>query len=391
MAFFDDLQPVTIASAFVVGMALALLNTLRIPLGQRLALSETGIGWLLSTRYLVLIPMMILSGILIDRNGPRGVLFAGSLLTAGAVFTLALGRTYVSTLTAILFLGVGAACLSTGSIVLMPRAFFVGKPVAASLNLGNVFYALGALVTPAVAEWLIRRLELRRGVGILALLCLVPALATSLTPTAAFDFGGNPDDLDVSAVLAHPVLWLAGLVFLLYIPLENSLGNWGTTYLMHLGATEQRAERLLAGFWLTFVVGRLVTALVQQDRWWHSAFEPWLMLGLALTAAVCLGNLAGSEKLRPVALGWLLLGLSLGPIFPTLVAILFEFFPVREHGTAYGAMFSIGSIGGLILPPMLTSWVRRTTPRRAMILPMGVALLLALATLTLGVIRNAQR
>src|SRR5262245_59897025 len=120
MALFENVQVVTIASAFVVGMALALLGSIKLPLGQRLALGDLGVGWLVSTLYLALIPMMILSGILIDRSGPKGVLFVGSLVPASPLFTLSLGRNYATALTAILFLGAGAACLSTGSIVLMP-------------------------------------------------------------------------------------------------------------------------------------------------------------------------------------------------------------------------------------------------------------------------------
>jgi fucose permease len=307
-------------------------------------------------------------------------------VTALALFALAVGRGYRNALVAILFLGFGAACLSTGSIVLMPKAFFPGK-TAAALNMGNVFFALGAFLTPPLAEVLLKRLDFRRGVGLLAVLCLVPALTAAMTWTPAFEMGGQPEQLDVGKVLGHPILWLAGLVFLLYGPLETSLGTWATTYLTHLGASPQRASLLLSCFWLTFLAGRLGMAIVQQARW-PSSLDPWLILLLALAAAVCLGNLAGTEKLRQAVVGWLLLGAFLGPIFPTLVAILFEFFPVHEHGTAYGAMFSIGSIGGLVLPPLVGVCMRRTSVRRTMLLPMVVALVLAFVALFFGVLRN---
>jgi fucose permease len=391
MAIFEDVQAVTIASSFVVGMLLTLLGSIKLSLGKRLELSDAGVGWLLSALYLALVPMMLVSGVFVDYSGPKWVLFAGSLVTAAALFLLAVGRKRAQGLVAILLMGAGAACLSTGSIVLMPKAFFPGSPPAAALNFGNVFFALGAFIMPPLAEWLLRGLDFRRGMGILAVLCLVPALFAGLAPRAAFEVGGPAaPPLDLAHVLGHPILWLAGLVFLLYGPLESSVGTWGTTYLTHLGTSEQRAALLLSGFWLTFLAGRLGTAFLQHQRWWSSAYEPWLILLLALAAAVCLGNLAQSEKPRHAIGGWLLLGAFLGPIFPTLVGILFEFFPAHEHGTAYGAMFSIGSLGGLVLPPFVGVCVRRMNVRRAMRVPMVMALVLALATLVFGVLKNLQ-
>src|SRR5689334_2995650 len=101
---------VTISGAFVFGMVLALLGSLK----------------------LALVPMMLLSGVLIDRWGVRGVMAMGSVVTALAIYSLALKPTYSRAFAAILLAGLGAAGLSTASIVLMPRAFFPTQ-VAASL------------------------------------------------------------------------------------------------------------------------------------------------------------------------------------------------------------------------------------------------------------------
>src|SRR5438128_1488089 len=44
MSAFDQLAPVTIACAFVVGMVLALLGSVKLPLAKRLDLTEARIG-----------------------------------------------------------------------------------------------------------------------------------------------------------------------------------------------------------------------------------------------------------------------------------------------------------------------------------------------------------
>src|SRR5579862_7490097 len=59
---------VTISAAFVFGMVLALLGSLKLALAKRMNLGEGRIGFLLSALNFALMPMMILTGMLID-NG----------------------------------------------------------------------------------------------------------------------------------------------------------------------------------------------------------------------------------------------------------------------------------------------------------------------------------
>jgi fucose permease len=270
----------------------------------------------------------------------------------------------------------------------MPEAFFKDNP-AASSNLGNVFFGLGALVTPALAEVLIRRAGFRRTMILLALFCLALTVVTILTPAGAFPSRATPEELptqhaDVGKILSDPVLWLTGLVFLLYGPLEGAMGTWATTYLTELGYREGRAALLLSGFWLTFLAARLMTAIWLQQGVLPEDSEPWVILVLALVAAVALGNLAGTHKRGSAGAGLLLVGAAFGPIFPTLVGILFKHFEPYQRGTAYGAMFAIGATGSLFLPPLIGAYARRTSVRKALRIPAVVALLLAAAVLLLA-------
>jgi fucose permease len=377
----QEVTAVTVCGAFVFGMLLVLLAGLRPVLAERLGVDERRIDGLLSIFSLALIPTMILSGVLTDRLGARSVILVGSVVTSVAILCLARSQTYLNAIGSVLAVGAGGACVSTGSSVLMARAFFPHHE-AASQNLGNVFFGLGALVTPGLAELLIGRLGFRRALTILGLVCLLPALAAVVTSHAAFDLGVQA--ADPALVLNHPVFWEAALVFLLYGPLEGSLGTWAIRYLTSLGFRVRPAEWLLAGFWFTFLAARLVTAVVQQQQERpNAALEGWLLVGLALAAAVFLGNMAGAHARWSAALGLLLVGACLGPIFPTLVGILFEHFP-NARGTAYGGMFSVGAAGGLILPTLLGSYARRTSVREAMRIPLVTALLLAVAAMLLA-------
>jgi fucose permease len=386
MALFQEVTSVSVTGAFVFGMLLVMLSSARPALAKRLVLAEGSADWLIGTFNLALIPMMILSGLAVDYFGAQVSAIAGSVVSALALFTLATADTYLRAQGAILLLGAGGAFLSTASSVLMVKAFFPENE-AASQNMGNVFFGVGALLAPVLTHTLLNRLGYRRGLMFVAIIVLAPALAAALTAPQAFRFETESGSL--ASVFAAPVFWAAAAVFLLYGPLEGSLGLWTTRYFNAMGFREKTAQWLLTGFWLAFLSARLAAALLQKDHVPRFSLHGWSIIILALGAAVAVGNMAGARTRSSAAGGLLLVGAFLGPIFPTLVAVLFQNF-TGERGTAYGAMFSVGATGSLLLPPMIGVYARRSSPQRAMRIPMILALVLALAAFVLAVIQPAR-
>jgi fucose permease len=382
---FQSPTAVTISGAFVVGMLLVLFTSIRLLLAKRLDISESRADWLVSSLSLALIPAMLMAGICAGLFGAEGVLLIGSLVTTAGLLILAFAGNYPTALGAVLLSGAGCAFLSTGTSVLMLKAFFPDNELA-SQNLGNVFFGFGALAAPPVAGVLIQRLGYSRALSSLAFIALLPALLAAFTQRAAFaDLRDQSPDL--AAVIRHPVFWLVSLAFLLYGPLEGSLGAWATRYLGSFGFREHLALWLLAGFWLSFLAARLGTALLATSLQNRGPLKASLQAGfivvLALAAGVALGNMAGARTRFTAALGLLLVGAFFGPIFPTLVSILFGTLS-NERGPAFGAMFSIGASGNLLLPPLIGLYARRKSLQAAMRVPMVTALMLALVTLVLA-------
>jgi fucose permease len=375
----------TLTSTYLVGMVLSLLGGIRVPLAQRLGVSEARVDGLLTVLNLALIPMMLVSGLLIDKWGVEVMLIAGSLLAAVGVAFLAVSRTYFQALGSVLVVGASAPVVSTASIVLMPRAFFPDH-LAASFNLGNVIFGLSALLTPTVGERVIRRWDLRRALLLLALLCVVPAALAGLTPPREMTVPNQ--EADLNKVLGDPFLWLTALVFLLYFPVETFFATWTGRYLTDLGYPPRSTTYLVSGFWLSFLTGRFLAALLQeQSRVLPAGSEPWLILVLGLLTAIMLGNLVGAYYPSSAAMGILLVGFCLGPIFPTLVGIVAEAFP-NDQGIAYGGMFALGAAGSWFFPPLLGVYARRKTVRNAMRVPMVLALIMAAPALVLGLVRR---
>lgn len=380
-----SLIPVTLISAFLCGSCLTILGSIKLALARRLGIGEGRVGLLLGALNLALIPMMLASGMLVDEIGVEWVLMSGALLAALAVACLAMSLTFRAALASTLFLGAGIAGVSTSCSVLMLHAFFpLNMPAAAALNLGNVFFGLGALVTALLANAFVQRFGYQQSLLLLALCCLAPVAAAFATPREAFYL---PRHGNLSDVILDSRIWLAGLVFLLYGPLENILGTWATTYLTNLGFRERQAFGLLAGFWLTFLASRFLAALLQRWGFARLGFSDGagaaLIVGLALLAGVILGNMAGTSSRSSAGWCLLLVGLVLGPIFPTLAGIVLDQFP-NEPGTAFGTMFAIGGTGSMILAPVIGIYVRKSRVQQTLWILMVAALLLAAAGLVLG-------
>jgi fucose permease len=357
------------------------LGSLKLSLSRSFNIGEGRFGALLWVQNLAVLPMMIVSGLWIDTWGVRPVLIFGSFATALCLFALSSRPGVPQAFTAVILCGFGSAGLCTGSIMLMPEAFFPDHR-SASLNVGMVFFALGALVTPALTDVLLRIVGYRRTMAILALPCLVPGLLAAVTKTEELRSAGTGTP-DFVSLLSNNSLLLAGLVFALYAPLEASISSWATTYLTDRGHGERRAVWLLSGFWGAFLLSRLAVGALMNAGYLRPGSEAWVLVIPSLLAAVVLGNMAGTVGTASAGRALLLVGFFLGPIFPTLVGMVFKQLGSESHmeGTAFGLLFAAGSLGSLVLLPVVNRSTGKSSPQVALRVPMFGALLLTAVAL----------
>jgi fucose permease len=387
MSSTQAVTAVTISGAFVVGMVLALLGSIKLALARQLKLGEARVGGLLFALNLALIPMMLLTGLLIDQLGVRVVLILGAMIASAAIFSMSLSPNYRRAFFAVLFLGLGVAAVNTSVVVLMPRSFTgTERELTANINLGHVFIAMGALITPVLADVLLRTLGYRRTVMLMALGCLVPAFLCFLPAFGKElekqEFNWSQHFWQVQSL----DLLLAGLVFFFYAPLEGAISTWTTTYLIEHGYNEGRAALLLTGFWTAFMGSRLLVAFLQLKPGW----DPFLIVVPALLTAVVLGNLRGTARPTGARNGMLLVGFLLGPIFPTLVGIMFRKFEL-DRGTVYGVMFAIGSAGSLVMAPLVGLRAGNHNAQAGLRITMFLALLLTLMAVVFALVVGSGR
>jgi len=369
-----------VAALLVGGMGVALLGSVKVPLARRLRMDEARAGGLVSVFGFTLIPVILTAGFLTDLVGRQVVLVGGSVLLAASLTLLAQTKNYPSALVAVILLSVGWPLLINVGNVLTPLAFPGG--LAYATNLANVFFGLGAFLTPLVVTVLIRWVVFPLALTLLGALCLLPAALAVGVDFSALAAGAAPgavSDQGMGTLLGDPVLWLCGLAMFFYGPLEASLGAWATTYLGDQGVGETTASGLLSAFWLAYMAARLVTAFsLPPGR------ETSLILVLALA---CVGVLTGvvRSRSRPLAMALVVgAGAIFGPIFPTLLAVLLGHFSPVLHGRAVGMLFAVGGVGWTAIPLLIGAHARRAGVQRGFWIAVAAAVGLSAVALALA-------
>ena len=373
-------QLMMVAALLVGGMGLAVLGSVKVPLAKRLHIDEARVGGLVSIFGFVVGPVILAAGFLTDHVGRQTVFMTGSILCAGSLVLLAAARNYLAALAAVLFLGAAWAMLINVGNVLTPPAF-AGEPpnIPRATNLANVFFGLGAFLTPLVVAFLVARHSLTMALSLLALFSILPA-GLALGVVFQAPIAPAAESAGFGSLLRDPLMWLCGLAMIFYTPLESSLGAWTTTYLGERGVSERTAPWLLSGFWLAYMAGRLAAALFMPADWAAAA------LG-ALTAGsfIVLLAMVLSRGAAPAMALVLAAGLVFGPIFPIIMATLLGHFDQSLHGRAVGLLFALASIGWTTIPFLIGAYARRAGVQRGFVIAAaaaggltGIALIIAL-------------
>jgi len=342
---------------------------------QYARVSDAGFSRMWAVFNLGLMPFLFGAGYLLDIFGWPVLLTLGSTLLIFGCMLLIYHQEPRSAQIALMLWGAGAACLCVTSIIWMPTAFFSPTELPAALNFGMVFFALGALIAPTLVEVLLRGLGWQRGLWVLAgLTALPPILAWILhapAPTAPHPSANRFD------LFGDPVLWLATLAFFLYAPLEGTMSAWFTRWVRDLGHEPRRANSLLTMFWSAFLASRLVVAYaLHLYPSFSEGIVGWLLAGLALLASILLGNLASTTDRGRGTFLVLLVGVLLGPIFPTLLALVMSRFQ-SSPGLALGTVVGLGSLGSLLLVPLLSVSLRQDSAHKMMRWVMLLGVLMA--------------
>jgi len=353
----------TAAGLFLGGLCAAVIGSIKLPMSRRLAMDEGRVGVLVASFSITFLPVVIISGWMIDSLGVRLVLLFALIGSAIGLALLAFSGKFFQAICAAIFLSVAWSTLINVVHVMIPLAF--PGSIVTGTNVADVFFSLGALTTPLLAAQMVRGETYR---GLLFLIAGVATLAgafclllpsASLVPVAEAPAEGL-------SFLQHPRIWLCGIALCLFGPIETTFATWTSSYLVEKGYSDRFGTRMISGFWGASMISRLVVAFLL-PLLWFSIEATWIVLVLSVVATLMtlLIVIVRSRRAAP----WLVVaaGFACGPLFPTVLAILFLGFAPSMHGRALGTTLAIGNLGYTLTPLIVGLVARKTSVQRSFI------------------------
>ena len=378
---------IAVSCVFGLGMCFALLGSIGVKLMPRLHIDRGRFGTLISALMMTSLVASLIMGMITDKVGFEPVAVFGFLATSLCFFLLARMKTFSSTISCCILLGLGAMALNTAGNTLIPVVLFGGKNPAAASNMGNVFFGLGLFLTPLAVSFLFRKTSYEKTMSFLGLLILVPVVPALLAayPKAASGFVLST----ALSLLTKPLVIVGAVVLLLYSSIETSFCNWLTPYAKEMIArgssvrdesvVDARAQRMLSWFAVAMMAGRLVTSQVRDI----TLFGHWVICGVMVVTAGIILVMTKTVKASSVPIMAALAGLMLAPAFPTTVGLVFSKHPAN-FGSIFGVIFAGAMLGGSVVPKIIGNMARGATIQKSLRLLIPVCLLLAVFALVLG-------
>ena len=371
---------VALMSVFGLGIAFSVIGALKLELVKQLKITDSQFGKLISALMFTSIFVVLAFGPLVDMFGYKPVAIAGFLLGALAVYLLVSAKSYGTAIFSCILLGVGAMCLNLGN-TLIPMVLFQGNPAAAS-NFGNVFFGIGAFITPFLVGMLLHKLGYRT-TGIIITLCLLaPVVFAALAQYPEVQktgIGFGQAIANMFGLLANPAIIVAALALFCYIGLEVSMGGWISTYASNQGFDEKGASIVLSSFWIGLMVSRLIASATVT-----SANSVTALAVLAIEAFILIGTMMAVRTKSLAAVLVFLTGACFGPLFPTIVGVTFSKIDPSLYGSAFGIIFAVGLLGGSTLPAAIGIYSQGKPVKKSFPIAMGAALILFVLAFIMG-------
>ena len=291
------------------------------------------------------------SSLLLERLGLRRFMLIGICMFFAGTLVFGLKPPFAVLLLMRLFLGLGLAIIETGF-----NAYVVAQPRHTSqMNTLHAFYGMGALLGPLVGAAFVATSWGWSGVfllwtvlGIPLLLGVAAVYSRQIAQPSASNEGEEVGGNILVKAIRLPVVWWAAIFLLLYVGVEVSLGNWSYTLLIDWQHQQTwLASWMVSGYWLGLTLGRFTLTRIAERLRVNTINLIYICMGGTILGVLIVWLLPSTLF---AALGLLLIGFCLGPIYPTTVAVLPTLVPRHLVSSAIALLVSISILGIAIFP-----------------------------------------
>jgi fucose permease len=215
------------------------------------------------------------------------------------------------------------------------------------LNLLNLFFGLGGLVTPLVSARLLNNDSTKLcnfAAAMSALTLAVHAITPMPAPSGkvAFQFS------QVTGLLGNTTLLLLAAMLFLYVAAEVGVWNWLARHLIAQGVPEKNALTILSlGFALGLLLGRVAVSPILV-----SVSPVQVLMGAAILMAITTYLMLQTSDPKIAQILVFLAGVAMAPVFPTTLAVVGNRF-TDLTATAMGIAITAGWFGLVVSSPII--------------------------------------
>jgi fucose permease len=218
----------------------------------------------------------------------------------------------------------------------------------------HAFYGIGALLGPTIATTLLAfAVTWQQIYGVIASVVSVTivgvlwAVIHRYPPMTRRAIAAETDaKTSLSVALKTPAVLVSGLLLLIYVGTEVSIGNWAyTVQTISRGIPHWIAGYSLSGYWLGLTAGRL--GMGQMVKYWGAIRTIDFSLTLLMAGLLSWWLLPGVWVTLPV------IGFALSAIFPAMIWLTPKRVPAAIVPAAIGFLASVGSLGSAVIPALL--------------------------------------
>jgi fucose permease len=286
-------------------------------------------------------------GPLIDLKGKKVALLGGLALICISLWSLpSTGGDYGTVRVLLAILGLGGGIVVTGANTLVSDVAESRR--GSMLNLLNLFFGLGGLLTPLITADLLGGAAVRMcyvAAAMATVTLMINAAAPMPKPTGERGFKAS----EIGVVVGRPALYLLSLYLFLYVACEVGVWNWLAKYLSEVRNLDQTTALhiLSLGFALGLLIGRLVVSRLLINL---SALQ--VTLGASVAMAITTFWMLESSSPSAAWVAVFCAGMAMAPMFPTTLAMVGDAFP-RMTATAMGIVITCGWVGLAVSSPII--------------------------------------
>jgi len=290
----------------------------------------------------------LLLGFLADRIGRKRTIVLGLVLYGIGSLLFIVGNTFGFFIVLLGMSGIGVSVFKVGALGLIGDITRSPREHTSLMNTVEGFFAVGAIVGPAVVASLITA-----GISWKFLYLLAAIICGGLTLAALWveypsiqQSSDKPSSMSQTMTLIkNPFALGFSILIMLYVSVEVAIYVWMPTWLEdYTGPTPWLATYALTIFFILRATGRFLGAWLLNHLAWDT-----VLVVLAAAIFLCFaGSLAGGPGLAV----WLLplSGLFMSVMYPTLNSKGISCFPKDEHGAIAGVILFFTAFAAAIGP-----------------------------------------